>query len=101
MKLGVPMEPEGETRVGIVPTSMKKLLKAGFEVVIETGAGRSEIITTAPMKMQVQRLASREEALACDKHYRIRFPGVDGISEGANWLAFPIRSEIREHVKAA
>ena len=32
MKLGVPMEPEGETRVGIVPSSMKKLLKAGFEV---------------------------------------------------------------------
>ena len=39
MKLGVPMEPEGETRVGIVPTSMKKLLKAGFEVVVEKGAG--------------------------------------------------------------
>ena len=38
MKIGVPMEPEGETRVAIVPGSMKKLQKAGFEVVIEKGA---------------------------------------------------------------
>ena len=39
MKLGVPKEPEGETRVGIVPSSMKKLTRAGFEVYIEAGAG--------------------------------------------------------------
>ena len=39
MKLGVLKEPEGETRVAIVPTSLKKLQKAGFEVVIEAGAG--------------------------------------------------------------
>ena len=41
MKLGVPKEPEGETRVGIVPSSMKKLAKAGFEVMIESGAGHA------------------------------------------------------------
>jgi NAD(P) transhydrogenase subunit alpha len=40
MKLGVPMEPAGETRVAIAPSSMKKLLKAGFEVFIEKGAGK-------------------------------------------------------------
>ena len=39
MKLGVLKEPEAETRVAIVPTSVKKLLKAGFEVVVESGAG--------------------------------------------------------------
>ena len=39
MKLGVLKEPQGETRVAIVPTSLKKLLKAGFEVVVEAGAG--------------------------------------------------------------
>mgnify|MGYP000045901464 CR=1 FL=1 len=32
MKLGVLKEPEGETRVAIVPTSLRKLNKAGFEV---------------------------------------------------------------------
>ena len=35
MKLGVLKEPADETRVAIVPTSMKKLLKAGFEVITE------------------------------------------------------------------
>ena len=39
MKIGVPLEPEGETRVAIVPGSMKKLHKAGFEVLVEKGAG--------------------------------------------------------------
>ena len=34
----MPKEPENETRVGIVPSSMKKLLKAGFEVLVEKGA---------------------------------------------------------------
>ena len=35
MKIGVPMEPEGETRVAIVPGSMKKLMKSGFEVDVQ------------------------------------------------------------------
>ena len=41
LKIGVPKEPEGETRVAIVPGSMKKLSKAGFEVIVESGAGLS------------------------------------------------------------
>ena len=41
MRLGVPKEPGNETRVAIVPSSMKKLLKAGFEVLVEQGAGIS------------------------------------------------------------
>ena len=44
MKLGVPMEPAGETRVAIAPSSMKKLLKAGFEVFIEKVQERTLII---------------------------------------------------------
>ena len=39
MRLGIPKEPAGETRVGIVPSSLKKLAKAGFEVIVERGAG--------------------------------------------------------------
>ena len=42
MKLGVPKEPKGETRVGIVPSSMKKLAKAGFEVLIEKESKKSK-----------------------------------------------------------
>ena len=50
MKLGVLKEPEGETRVAIVPTSLKKLQKAGFEVVIEAGAGTARTITMPSTK---------------------------------------------------
>ena len=42
MKLGVPKEiAEGETRVGLVPETVGKLVKDGFEVLVETGAGRN------------------------------------------------------------
>ncbi len=41
MKVGVPREiAEGENRVGLVPETAQKLLKEGFEVLVETGAGR-------------------------------------------------------------
>ena len=39
MRLGVIAEAQGETRVAIVPNSVLKLVKLGFEVVVEKGAG--------------------------------------------------------------
>ena len=39
MKLGVLKEPSGENRVSIIPASVKKLIKAGFDVIVENGAG--------------------------------------------------------------
>ncbi len=41
VKVGVPKEiAEGENRVGIVPETVEKLVKEGFEVLVESGAGR-------------------------------------------------------------
>ncbi len=41
MKVGVPREiAEGENRVGLVPETVGRLLKEGFEVLVEAGAGR-------------------------------------------------------------
>ncbi|HEX4993147.1 MAG TPA: NAD(P) transhydrogenase subunit alpha [Rubrobacteraceae bacterium] len=41
MKIGVPREiTEGEERVGLVPETVEKFLKEGFEVLVEAGAGR-------------------------------------------------------------
>ena len=40
MKIGVPRESyPGERRVALVPAVIPSLLKAGFEVVVEAGAG--------------------------------------------------------------
>jgi len=84
MKLGVPKEPEGETRVGIVPSSMKKLSRAGFEVLIEAGAGLAANYNDTEYEAAGAKIVSRDEALACENIVSIQFPGVDGISEGTN-----------------
>ena len=40
MKIGVPKETwVGEKRVALVPATVKKLVKAGFEITVETAAG--------------------------------------------------------------
>ena len=41
VKVGIPKEvAEGERRVGLVPETVGRLVKDGFEVVVESGAGR-------------------------------------------------------------
>jgi NAD(P) transhydrogenase subunit alpha len=41
VKIGVPREiTEGEERVGLVPETVERFLKEGFEVLVEAGAGR-------------------------------------------------------------
>lgn len=100
MKLGVPKEPEGETRVGIVPSSMKKLAKAGFEVLIEKGAGISANYNDADYEAAGATLASRDDVLACENIVCIRFPGIEGITAGTNLacVSDPFRNP--EYVKA-
>ena len=40
MTIGVPLEPSpGERRVALVPASIAPLKKAGFDVIVEQGAG--------------------------------------------------------------
>lgn len=99
MKIGVPMEPEGETRVAITPMSMKKLLKSGFEVLVEKGAGVSSNYSDSTYEDAGAKVVSRKEALACDTVISIRYPGLDGISKGTRiaCVADPFRNP--EHVK--
>lgn len=100
MKLGVPKEPEGETRVGIVPSSMKKLAKAGFEVLVEKGAGMSANYNDADYEAAGAKIGSRDDVLACQNLVCIRFPGVEGIAAGTNLacVSDPFRNP--QYVKA-
>lgn len=100
MKLGVPKEPEGETRVGIVPSSMKKLSRAGFEVFIEAGAGLAANYNDSDYEAAGAKIVSRDEALACENIVAIQFPGVDGISEGSNLACVSDPFRHPEYVKA-
>ena len=46
MKISIPKETiRDETRVAATPQSVKELIKAGYEVYIETGAGTSSFIS--------------------------------------------------------
>lgn len=100
MKLGVPKEPEGETRVSIVPSSLKKLLRAGFEVVVESGAGLQANYSDKEYSDAGATVASRNDALACDNIVCIRFPGVDGIAPGTNLACVSDPFRHPEYVKA-
>tara|TARA_B100000900_G_scaffold200904_3_gene170361 strand:+ start:3158 stop:4321 length:1164 start_codon:yes stop_codon:yes gene_type:complete len=100
MKLGVPKEPEGETRVGIVPSSMKKLSRAGFEVYIEQGAGLAANYHDQEYVDAGAHVVSRKEALACENLVCIRFPGTDGINAGTNLACVSDPFRHPEYVKA-
>ena len=100
MKLGVPKEPEGEARVGIVPSSMKKLTRAGFEVYIEAGAGLAANYADQAYTDAGAHVVSRAEALACENIVCIRFPGVDGIGSGTNLACVSDPFRHPEYVKA-
>ena len=100
MKLGVPREPEGETRVGIVPSSMKKLTRAGFEVFIESGAGLAANYHDQDYTDAGAHIVDRSEALACGNIVCIRFPGVEGIAAGTNLACVSDPFRHPEDVKA-
>ena len=76
MRLGVPKEPDNETRVAIVPSSLEKLLKAGFEVSIEKGAGISANYLDEEYESAGAKIVSRQEVLGCENIICINFPGL-------------------------
>lgn len=82
MKIGVPMEPEGETRVAIVPGSMKKLQKAGFEIVIEKGAGTLANYSDAEYTDAGATVGTRSDVMSCEVLISIRLPEISELSKG-------------------
>jgi len=61
MRIGVPREIfPGEKRVATVPDVVTKLVKLGFEVVVETGAGAQ---ATCPMALTSKPVRSSRRAL--------------------------------------
>ncbi len=82
MKIGVPKEPEGETRVAIVPGSLKKLTKAGFDVVIETGAGVEANYNDVEYSDAGATIGNSDDVFSSDIIISIRIPDLSRISKG-------------------
>lgn len=75
LKLGIPREiRSGETRVATSPDTVKKLIKKGFHVVIEKGAGTSAGFTDEEFAAAGTTPGSAADALGCDVVFKVHKP---------------------------
>lgn len=72
MRLGILSEPDGENRVAIVPNSVKKLKKSGFDIFVEEGAGVLANYSDEEYVSAGANLVSRSDALSSDVIIAIR-----------------------------
>lgn len=67
MTIGVPTEARaGETRVALSPTALPQLTKAGFDVVVESGAGAAAGYPDSTFTDRGARVGTREDAFSAD-----------------------------------
>ena len=86
MIVGVPRETYGgERRVALVPSAVRALVKAGLEVMLETGAGEAAGFTDAAFAERGAVLAARDEIFAkADILLQVRGPGANGDAAAAD-----------------
>ena len=97
MRLGVLKEPDAENRVSIIPASVKKLLKMGFEVFVENGAGDKSHNTDNDYESAGCTISSRDSALSSDLVISISMPDISSMNSGQILvcLADPFRNPDR------
>lgn len=115
MRLAVPREiAPGETRVAVVPETVAKLAKLGFEIAVESGAGSAAHFTDAAYADAGATIAFESRALyaGADLVLKVQAPGAnaalgtheaDLIPEGAKLVCFLGRdpeSEIAKRLAA-
>ncbi len=99
MKVGIPKEIyPNECRVGATPDSVQKIVKLGYEVVVETGAGDASSFADATFTEAGATIAADARALygAADVVLKVRQPiarpdgthEADLIKEGATLISF-------------
>ncbi|HJM44733.1 MAG TPA: hypothetical protein QF644_02145 [Candidatus Poseidoniaceae archaeon] len=93
MRLGVVLEAESEPRVSIVPNSIPKLVKMGFEVVIESNAGLKSGYSNSEYESKGGVIVSAEEALNSDIVTSIEIPDFKKMKSGSmlTCIADPFR----------
>ena len=103
MKIGVPSEVErDERRVAASPDSVRRLQQLGFEVLVESGAGRGAGFADADYQAAGAEIAADAAAVwHCELVAKVRAPQTSEVGllrEGGVLicLLFPARSE-RDH----
>lgn len=98
MKVGVPKEvyPE-ERRVALTPEGVERLVKAGFQVVVEDGAGVQSSVNNDKYLAAGAKIAPTEEVYQSDIILKLRMPQehdklgkheVDAMKPGAKLISF-------------
>ncbi|MBF92681.1 MAG: NAD(P)(+) transhydrogenase (Re/Si-specific) subunit alpha [Euryarchaeota archaeon] len=82
MRLGVLKEPDNENRVSIVPGSIKKLKKLGFDIIVESGAGARSHNSDSDYAELGCELSDRSKVMQSDVIMSISMPETSSISSG-------------------
>ncbi len=78
MKIGIPAETrQGETRVAATPETVKKLVAAKHQVVVQSGAGVAASITDEAFSAAGAQIGSAADAFGADMVLKVRAPSAD------------------------
>lgn len=78
MKIGIPAETKpGETRVAATPETVKKLLAAKHQVVVQAGAGIASSVTDQAFAAVGAQIGSAADAFGCDLVLKVRAPSAE------------------------
>lgn len=82
MKIGIPHETlSGETRVAATPKTVAQLIKLGFEVVVESGAGRAASLSDDSYTAAGATVADGDAVWACPAVFKVDAPNDDEIAK--------------------
>jgi NAD(P) transhydrogenase alpha subunit len=91
LRIGVPRETKArETRVAATPTTVEQLIKLGFEVVVESGAGAASSFPDEAYADAGAQVVAGAEAWATDVVLRVNAPAtgeLDRLKDGAMLIA--------------
>lgn len=78
MRIGIPAETRsGETRVAATPETVKKLLAAKHEILVEAGAGVPSSVMDGAYEAAGARMVTAAEAFDCDAVLKVRAPSAE------------------------
>ncbi|MGZ3254353.1 MAG: Re/Si-specific NAD(P)(+) transhydrogenase subunit alpha [Burkholderiaceae bacterium] len=78
MRIGIPAETRpGETRVAATPETVKKLLAAKHQVIVQSGAGIASSVTDDAFATVGAQISSATEAFQCDMVLKVRAPSAE------------------------
>ncbi len=91
MIIGIPRESQaGETRVAATPQTVGQILKLGYSVVVESGAGAASSFSDTAYEEAGASIGSSEQALSADVVLKVNAPDdteIDALKDGATLVS--------------